>query len=78
MCLLHRALSSSLRAVSNWDWGPGQAVVLRGCTPRSKFTGCFPANSQELSAQIDINLGRKLVRTGRCWVAIRAALVPAV
>lgn len=55
-----------------------QALALKTCAARSKFTRGFLANSHELLAQVFIDLCRNLVRTGWCWAGIQATLVPTV
>lgn len=44
--------------------GWAQVEALQPCTPGSEFAGGFPADSHELSAQINISLDRKLMRIG--------------
>ena len=44
--------------------GQAQAEALQTCAVGSEFVESLPANSYEISAQIDIDLGRNLVRIG--------------
>lgn len=68
-------LSCRLWATPHGTPGQGQVSPPKAPTARTSSPG-FPANSHELSAQINIFLGRKLVRTGWCWSAIWAVLQP--
>ena len=71
----HRWLSGEIRRQLLVLLCQAQGATLQTWDAQSDFTGCFPANSHERSAQTGIGLGRTLVRIGRCWAALRTSLL---